>query len=88
MSEEQPKDFGFGEDEAMLRDAAARFFKDNLPADRLHALVAADSDPHRDNRCQWDPDLWRQIVELGWTAVCAGGQWRCGYAPGGRGSLG
>ena len=70
MSEVQPKDFGFGEDEAMLRDAAARFFSDNLPADRLHALVAADSDPHRDNRCQWDPDLWRQIVELGWTAVC------------------
>ncbi len=67
---EQPKNFGFGEDEAMLRDSARRFFSDNLPADRLHALVAGEFDPHRANQCKWDADLWKQVTELGWTAAC------------------
>ena len=70
MTVEQPKNFGFGEDEAMLRDSAQKFFSDNLPADKLHAMVAADSDPHRANECIWDQSLWQQAVELGWTAVC------------------
>ena len=70
MTVEQPKNFGFGEDEAMLRDSAQKFFSDNLPADKLHAMVAADSDPHRANECIWDQSLWQQVVELGWTAVC------------------
>ena len=70
MTVEQPKNFGFGEDEAMLRDSAFKFFSDNLPADKLHAMVAANSDPHRENECVWDQDLWQQVVELGWTAVC------------------
>lgn len=67
---EQPRNFGFGEDEAMLRDSARRFFEDNYPADRLHALVAHDSNIHRPNDCVWNPDHWQQIVELGWPAVC------------------
>ena len=35
----QPDNFGFGEEETMLRDSAARFFADNLPVDQLHALA-------------------------------------------------
>jgi len=67
---EQPKNFGFGEDETMLRDSAARFFADNCSPDKIHALVAHDPEIHRPIECIWDRDLWQQIVELGWTAVC------------------
>ena len=66
----QPENFGFGEDEAMLRDAARRFFQDHYGADALHTLVAGDSDLRRPNVASWEPDHWRQVVELGWPAVC------------------
>ncbi len=65
----QPGNFGFGEEEIMLRDSAARFFEDNLPTDQLHALVGADSDPHKSLTAAWQPELWRQMVELGWTML-------------------
>ncbi len=67
---ERPKNFGFSEDETMLRDSAQKFFQDNCPADKLHSLVAYDHDVNRSNDCNWDKGLWHQIVELGWTAVC------------------
>lgn len=67
---EQPKNFGFGEDETMLRDAARKFFADNCTPDKIHAQVAHDSDIHRPIESIWDRSLWQQIVELGWTAVC------------------
>ena len=65
----QAKNFAFGEDEKMLRDTARKFLEDNLPTDKLHQLVASDSDPYRESSCLWDKDIWRQIVELGWTTV-------------------
>ncbi len=65
----QPQNFGFGEEETMLRDSARKFFADNLPVDQLHALVADDSDPHRDLAVKWKPELWQQMVELGWTML-------------------
>ena len=67
---EQPKNFGFGEDETMLRDAARKFFADNCTPDKIHAQVAQDPAIHRPIECIWDKNLWGQIVELGWTAVC------------------
>ena len=66
---EQPKNFDFGEEEVMLRDSARKFFEKNLPTDRLHALVAADPNPERAPECLWDRELWRQMVELGWTTL-------------------
>ncbi len=66
----QPKNFGFGEDEAMLRDAAAKFFADNARPDKLHGQVAGDSNIHREIESIWDRDLWQQVTELGWTAAC------------------
>lgn len=66
----QPDNFGFGEDEAMLRDSARKFFADNMTADQLHRLVAHDFDPERENTVSWDQGLWQQMVELGWTAAC------------------
>jgi len=66
----QQKNFGFGEDEAMLRDSARKFFADNASADKIHRQVADDYNIHREIECIWDQDLWRQICELGWTAAC------------------
>lgn len=65
----QPQNFGFGEEEVMLRDSARKFFADNLPTDKLHALVADDSDPHRELTAKWSPELWQKMVELGWTML-------------------
>lgn len=64
-----PPSFGFGEEEQLLRDAARRFLSDNLPVDRLHRLIAANPDPHRDPENPWDPQLWSQMADLGWTGI-------------------
>jgi alkylation response protein AidB-like acyl-CoA dehydrogenase len=65
----QPKNFAFGEDEKMLRDTARKFLGDSLPTEKLHQLVAGNSDLYRDPESLWDKQLWQQIVELGWTTV-------------------
>ena len=65
----QPKNFGFGDEEKMLRDSARKFFADNSTADVVHKLVAGNPDPNREVRVAWDESLWRQITELGWTAA-------------------
>ena len=67
----QPKNFGFNEDEKALKEVALNFFRDEFPTDKLHKLVASNSDPERPAECCWDKSLWRQIVDLGWlmTAV-------------------
>jgi alkylation response protein AidB-like acyl-CoA dehydrogenase len=67
---EQPKNFGFGEDETMLRDSAAKFFSDHCTPDKIHRQVANNSNIHRNIECIWDKTLWRQIADLGWTAAC------------------
>ena len=67
---EQPKNFGFGDDESMLLDSAKKFFEDNCSADKIHAQVAHDFNTDRPIESIWDKNLWQQIVELGWTAVC------------------
>lgn len=64
------RNFGFGEDEMMLRDSARKFFADHCTADKIHAQVAHDFNIHRDIECNWDQALWQQICELGWPAVC------------------
>jgi alkylation response protein AidB-like acyl-CoA dehydrogenase len=66
----QSKNFGFGEDEAMLRDSARKFFADNCGPEKIHAQVADDPEIHRPVESIWDKGLWQQITELGWTAVC------------------
>lgn len=66
---EAPKNFGFGEEAALLKESARKFFADNLPTDKLHAMVAADSNPERVPDCLWDKNLWQQMVDLGWTML-------------------
>jgi len=65
----QPKDFGFGTEETMLRDEARRFFKKNCDDSALMDLVGENSDPAREPDCCWDEKLWDQIVDLGWTIL-------------------
>ncbi|MFT7138068.1 MAG: alkylation response protein AidB-like acyl-CoA dehydrogenase [Candidatus Azotimanducaceae bacterium] len=66
----QSINFGFGEDETMLRDSAAKFFADNCGPNKIHGQVADNPDIHRAIESKWDQGLWKQITELGWTAVC------------------
>ncbi len=65
----QPDNFGFGEEAALLKASARKFFNEKLPTSTLHALVAADHRPERGSECLWDPGLWQQMVDLGWTML-------------------
>lgn len=65
----QPKDFGFNEECAMLKQSARDFFKDKLPTHALHKLVANESNPFRAPIAKWDKKLWQEMVQLGWTAI-------------------
>jgi alkylation response protein AidB-like acyl-CoA dehydrogenase len=65
----QPDDFGFGEEAAMLKASARKFFSEHFATDKLHRMVASDHDPQRKSACAWDRTLWQQMVELGWTAL-------------------
>jgi alkylation response protein AidB-like acyl-CoA dehydrogenase len=66
-----PRDFGFGEDETLLRDLAHKFLDEKLPVETLRKLVAESPEPVYDQgqRTQWDESLWKEIVELGWTGL-------------------
>ncbi len=68
----QPKDFGFGSEEQMVRDSARKLLKDAAGIEALRALVARDHKSAYESAVQpapWDERLWRQMVELGWTAL-------------------
>ncbi len=65
----QPRDFGFGVEETMLKDEAKRFFKKNCDDSALMGLVGGNSDPQRAPECLWDKKLWKQVSELGWPAL-------------------
>ncbi len=65
----QPKDFGFGDDEKMLRTSAKKFLAEHCNVEKLRALVAGNHDPDRKPECRWDESQWNKAVELGWTAL-------------------
>jgi alkylation response protein AidB-like acyl-CoA dehydrogenase len=68
----QPKDFGFGPDETMLRDSVRRFLKENAGIEKLRATVAKDHHEAYESDtppAAWDESLWKKMVELGWTAL-------------------
>ncbi|MFZ4759173.1 MAG: acyl-CoA dehydrogenase family protein [Burkholderiaceae bacterium] len=69
-----PQDFGFGEDESMMRDMARRMLAERLPMERLRRLVAESPGPTYDQgeRAPWDEQLWAEIVALGWTGLAVG----------------
>jgi alkylation response protein AidB-like acyl-CoA dehydrogenase len=65
----QPDNYGFGEEAALLKESARKFFAEKCPTARLHALVAADHRPERSIDCLWDQALWQEMVDLGWTML-------------------
>lgn len=65
----QPKDFGFGDDEKMLRDSAKKFLAEHCNVEKLRDLVAGNPDPDREPECLWEESQWDKAVELGWTAL-------------------
>ena len=73
-AKDAPKDFGFGEDEALLRDLACKFLDERMPVETLRRLVAEAPEPvyEEGQRAQWDTGLWKEIVELGWTGLAVG----------------
>jgi alkylation response protein AidB-like acyl-CoA dehydrogenase len=54
-------DFGFSEEQEMLRDAAKRFLADNCPTKFVRQMMA-DPTGH-------DPAFWKKLVELGWPGL-------------------
>jgi alkylation response protein AidB-like acyl-CoA dehydrogenase len=54
-------DFGFSEEQEMLRDAAKRFLADNCPTTFVRKTMA-DATAH-------DKDFWKKLVELGWPGL-------------------
>jgi len=67
----QPRDFGFGEEQEMLKDAARRFMDDKAPLLALRKAAKGTEDPYLgDERTGfYDQEAWREMVELGWTAL-------------------
>jgi alkylation response protein AidB-like acyl-CoA dehydrogenase len=65
----QPDNFGFGEEAALLKESARKFFAEHFSTDRLHNMVALDPTPERMSACAWDRALWQRMVELGWTSL-------------------
>jgi alkylation response protein AidB-like acyl-CoA dehydrogenase len=54
-------DFGFSEEQEMLRDAAKRFLADNCPTKYVRQMMA-DASGH-------DPAFWKKLVDLGWPGL-------------------
>jgi len=68
----QPKDYGFGEDEQILRDSARRFLDEVASIDKIRRLVAADHQEAYESKtppARYDDAAWKKMVELGWTAL-------------------
>ena len=54
-------DFGFSEEQEMLRDAAKRFLADNCPTKFVRQMMA-DPTAH-------DAAFWKKLVDLGWPGL-------------------
>jgi alkylation response protein AidB-like acyl-CoA dehydrogenase len=67
----QPKDFGFGAEEKLLRDQARKFLDEHATIAKLRKLVGEDHDAVyvRGARPRHDEGVWKKCVELGWTAL-------------------
>jgi len=67
----QPRDFGFGSDEQLLRDQAKKFLDEHVTVAKIRKLVGHDHDAVyvRGELPGYDHDVWKKCVELGWTAL-------------------
>jgi alkylation response protein AidB-like acyl-CoA dehydrogenase len=67
----QAPDFGFGEEQAMLKDSARRFMEDKQPLLALRKATAGTEDPYfgAERAGSYDTTAWQEMVALGWTAL-------------------
>ncbi len=67
----QPTNFGFGEEQEMLKDSARRFVEDKQPLLKLRKDTAGTEDPYlgAERRGTYDKQAWQEMVELGWTML-------------------
>ncbi len=68
----EPEDFGFGEEEQLVRDLARRFLAEHAPVEKLRERVAGDHREAYESEIPplaYDEKLWKRIVELGWTGL-------------------
>jgi len=65
----QPDDFGFDENAAFLKTSVARFLTEKFPTQTLHSVVGQDPTAIGMKDCLWIPELWQEMVQLGWSAM-------------------
>ena len=68
----QPRNFGFGDDEQMVRDSARKFLAENAGIEQLRRLVARDHHAAYESAtppAPYDERLWQQMVDLGWSGL-------------------
>lgn len=67
----QPRDFGFGEEQEMLKDSARRFMDDKQPLTVLREATKGTEDPYlgEERTGSFDREAWQEMVGLGWTAL-------------------
>jgi len=67
----QAKDFGFGEEQQMLKEASLRFMQDKQPLAHLRKNIAGTEDPYlgAERAAVYDREAWLEMVQLGWTAL-------------------
>ena len=53
--------FGFSEEQEMLRDQVRRFMSDTCPMTRVRELAATEA--------AFSPELWQQMADLGWLGL-------------------
>jgi len=67
----QARDFGFGEEQQMLKEASLRFMQDKAPLTHLRKHIRGTEDPYlgAEREAVYDADAWQEMVQLGWTAL-------------------
>ncbi|MET0594596.1 MAG: acyl-CoA dehydrogenase family protein [Polyangiaceae bacterium] len=67
----EPPDFGFGADEALLREQARKLLVECASTAALRKLVGADPEAvyRRGELPAYDEQAWKRCIELGWTSL-------------------
>lgn len=67
----QSKDFGFGEEQEMLKDSVRRYLEDRAPLLSLREATKGTEDPYHgaDRPGHYDVEAWSEMVQLGWSSL-------------------
>jgi alkylation response protein AidB-like acyl-CoA dehydrogenase len=67
----QPRNFGYGEEQEMIKDAARRFMEDKAPLSFLQTQIVGTEDPYhgKDRTVNYDKSAWQEMIDLGWQSL-------------------